>query len=417
MSKKKLAKVFYADLWGSREKKYEYLLRNDVKTTKWKELNPLEPYYFLVPKDFALEEEYKKFWKITEIFSKYRNGVTTGQDQFFTDLNKQTLKARILAIFNRSLTNDYLADIFRLKSQAGRKLLSGRQYSKYDESLLKPYAYRPFDKRWIYAENRFLWRSVEWLWKQFEKENIALVSTRILSTQHFLHVFISDMVGDYCYLSNKTKEFAIFFPLYLYPDQPKGALIGEEKGSQRIPNFTPQFLQTLKDSIKKEPAPEEIFFYIYAILYSPTYRKRYEEFLKIDFPRVPLPSNYELFKKLIDIGKELVELHLLKHSSLSQTDVGFPKGGSNIVENVKFQEKSRRVYINKEQYFEGVEKEIWEYKIGAYQVMEKYLKDRKGRKLTIEEINHYMKIHKAISLTVKLQEKIAHICKEHRLFT
>ncbi len=107
-------------------------------------------------------------------------------------------------------------------------------------------------------------------------------------------------------------------------------------------------------------------YYIYAVLYSPAYRKRYEEFLKIDFPRVPLPSSYELFKRLSDLGKYLVDLHLLKHPYLEKTDVGFPKGNSNKVEKVAYIEEGQRVFINKEQYFEGIPKEVWKYRIGAY---------------------------------------------------
>jgi len=171
-------------------------------------------------------------------------------------------------------------------------------------------------------------------------------------------------------------------------------------------NFNPEFSKALKESLGVQPTPEEIFYYIYAVLYSPTYRKRYEEFLKIDFPRVPLPSNYEVFKELSKLGKELVDLHLLKHPDLEKTDVGFPKSGSNKVEKVGYVEESQRVFINKEQYFEGVSREAWEYQIGAYQVMEKYLKDRKGRKLPLDEINHYMKVAKAIQLTIELQQKI-----------
>jgi predicted helicase len=165
----------------------------------------------------------------------------------------------------------------------------------------------------------------------------------------------------------------------------------------------------MKKSLGAEPSPEEIFYYIYSVLYSPIYRKRYEEFLKIDFPRVPLPANYDVFKGLSSLGKELVNLHLLKHPDLEMTEVGFPKDGSNKVEKVAYVEENQRVFINKEQYFEGILKEVWEYRIGAYQVMEKYLKDRKGRILSLDEINQYMKVGKAIRLTIKIQEEIDNV--------
>ena len=122
-----------------------------------------------------------------------------------------------------------------------------------------------------------------------------------------------------------------------------------------------------------------------------------------------MPSSYDVFKELSNLGKELVALHLLKHSDLEKTVVGFPKSGSNKVEKVAYTEEGRRVFINKEQYFEGIQKEIWKYQIGAYQIMEKYLKDRKGRKLSLGEINHYMKVAKAIQLTIQLQKKVGDI--------
>jgi predicted helicase len=147
----------------------------------------------------------------------------------------------------------------------------------------------------------------------------------------------------------------------------------------------------------------------YAILYSPTYRKRYEEFLKIEFPRIPLPTDYGLFKNLSELGKELVELHLLKHPSLNETGVGFPVSGSNIIEKVRYDDENERVYFNKEQYFEGISKEVWEYQIGSYQVLEKYLKDRKRRKLSLEEIEHYINVAKAIERTIEVQEEIEDI--------
>jgi len=168
-------------------------------------------------------------------------------------------------------------------------------------------------------------------------------------------------------------------------------------------------LQALGEGLNTHPTPEEIFYYIYAVFYSPIYRKRYQEFLKIDFPRVPFPSDKEIFEGLSNLGRELVDLHLLKHPDLEKTGVGFPKSGSNKVEKVSYIEERHSVFINKEQYFEGVPNEVWEYRIGAYQVMEKYLKDRKSRKLSLDEINHYMKVAKAIQLTIELQQKIDEI--------
>jgi predicted helicase len=137
-----------------------------------------------------------------------------------------------------------------------------------------------------------------------------------------------DSLGDINFFGDQS----IFFPLYLYSDQSVGAIYelplqGKSK-TRQLPNFTSEFVNAVKKSLGSEPTAKEVFFYIYAVLYSPAYRKRYEEFLKIDFPRVPLPSNREVFKRLTVLGKELVDLHLLKHPDLEKTDIGFPKGDS-----------------------------------------------------------------------------------------
>jgi predicted helicase len=415
MSEKKLAKVFYSDLWGLRKDKYKCLFENDVQTTKWQEIEPVSPYHFFVPKDFALQAEYERFWKVTEIFKSFQIGLMTGQDEFFIDSNPQALKARILAIFNKNLNDETLKNLYNLKSQAGEKTIKARNSTIFKQELICLYCYRPFDIRYVYAENKFLWRSVEELKKHFIFNNIALVTTRILAKLPFNHVFVSRYPGDNTLISSQTKERNYFFPLYLYPDEPVGVIhelpLQDKSKSTRNPNFTSEFLQAIKVSLGIEPTSEEIFYYIYAVLYSPTYRKRYEEFLKIDFPRVPLPQNNQVFEKLSNLGKELVELHLLKHPDLENTEVGFPKSGSNKVEKVGYDEEGQRVFINKEQYFDGISKVVWKYRIGAYQVMEKYLKDRKGRKLSLDEINHYMKVAKAIQLTIELQEKIDIIFK------
>jgi predicted helicase len=242
----------------------------------------------------------------------------------------------------------------------------------------------------------------------FFEQNLGIVfkRSRFLKTKEFHHLFAVERLGDINFFGDQS----IFFPLYLYPGESTGPIhelpLRAKSETHRTPNLSSEFLSAVKESLGSEPTTEEILFYIYAVLYSPTYRKRYEEFLKIDFPRVPLPSNYEVFKELSRLGKELIDLHLLKHPDLEKTKVGFPKSGSNKVEKVGYVEESQRVFINKEQYFDGIQKQVWEYQIGAYSVIEKYLKDRKGRKLSLDEINHYMKVAKAISKTIGLQEKI-----------
>jgi len=293
-----------------------------------------------------------------------------------------------LRVFTGDLSDGVVKERLKLEDTGSWKLSEARQKirKKELEKEIRPFAYRPFDVRWICYEPALIDSPRLPFMKHLLKENLSLVITRILAKTPFTHAFISDCISDICLLSTKTKETAYFFPLYLYSN----------KGKREV-NFKEEFLKAVKETLGTEPTSEEIFYYIYAVLYSPSYRKRYEEFLKIDFPRIPLPSDVEKFKKLSELGKELVELHLLKHPLPDKTDIGFPKEGTNKVGKVRYDEKTKRVYFNKEQYFEGISKEVWEYKIGSCQPMEKYLKDRKGRELTLEEIEHYMKVANAIN--------------------
>ncbi len=301
-----------------------------------------------------------------------------------------------------------LESYHNLKSTSGWKIGNRRKEifrkgETFAHKNIVLYAYRPFDTRCTYY-CEFLRRAHSELMKHFLGENMALALMRRPILEGTLsQVSVVDAITDKNFYAYQT----YFFPLYLYTDK---ELIDEEaSNSERTPNFTDKFLKAIKEALGTEPAPEEIFYYIYAVLYAPTYRKRYEEFLKIDFPRVPLPTDYELFKKLSELGKELVEFHLLKHPSLSETGVGFPVSGSNIVEKVRYDEENERVYFNKRQYFDGISKVVWEYRIGAYQVMAKYLKDRKNRELSLEEIEHYMWMAKAIERTIEVQRRIENV--------
>lgn len=411
MNQKKLAKIHYADVWGLREDKYKYLFGNNVQTTKWQKLEPVAPYYFFVPKDFALQAEYEKFWKLTEIFKEWSSGVKTHRDHFVVGFTKEEIIQR-LRIFTGKLPDELVAQSLDLKDTGTWKLNEARHKIKGQrvEDKIHPFVYRPFDIRFICYESAFIDRPRLPFMNNLLSENFGLASVRMLSKLPFSHAFISGCLTNGELVSTGTKERTYIFPLFLYPEQPpKHLFSGRLSEAKPIPNFTPEFLQAIKASISRQPIPEDVFFYIYAVLYFPTYRKRYEEFLKIDFPRVPLPSNYDVFKELSNFGKELVELHLLKHPELEKTDVGFSKSGANKVEKVAYAEEVQKVFINKEQNFEGIPKKVWEYRIGAYQVMEKYLKDRKGRKLSLDEINHYMKVAKAIRLTIELQEKIDNV--------
>jgi len=403
--------------------KYPYLSNNDVKTTKWQKLKPVEPYYFFVPKDFALQSEYEKFWKITEIFKEYSSGVQTKRDNLAVNIDNNILRTNFLMFKNLNLPNEIIEKTFKVTDTYEWTLTEAREKVSKDDidEKIKKYYYRPFDQRWIYYSDAVLARPFKRVMKHLFSENLAIATSRKYPGTKIFGSIVIDFIGDIHSVAGQT----YFFPLYLYKqkESKKGSsrskvMVLFEPGAGyeiKEPNFSPVFTEQITDCCKRELPPEEIFNYIYAILYSPTYRKKYEEFLKIDFPRIPLPSNYKVFKELSTLGKELVELHLLKSLALNETEVGFPKGNSNIVEKVSYEEENQSVFINKEQYFEGISKEMWEYRIGAYQVMQKYLKDRKKRKLSLDEVNHYMKVAKAIQLTIELQGKIDEVNKKNKI--
>jgi type I restriction-modification system DNA methylase subunit len=401
-------KVYYADLWGLQNEKYDYLLTNDVETTRkqnrWQELEPVAPWYFFVPMDFRLQKEYDNCWKITQIFQEWGSGIITRRDDLAVAFQRDKLQEKMFMFTNSALPDSIIAKTFRGRDTSEWNLHTARERVKNEkiQELIREYRYRPWDFRHIYYSDSIVSRTCKRWMRHLLKPNVAIALMRTpMPWEKLTQVLVVDSIADMNFYGFQT----YFFPLYRYSDEAEGQMFGEQ---ECIPNFTDKFLQAIKESLEAEPTPEEIFYYVYAVLYSHTYRQRYEEFLKIDFPSIPLPTDYKAFKALSNLGKELVDLHLLKHPALEQSEVGFPREGSYKVDNIRYKEGEQRVDINKDQYFEGVSKEVWEYRIGADQVMEKYLKDRKGRQLplSMDEINHYMKVAKAIRLTIGLQGKI-----------
>ena len=178
------------------------------------------------------------------------------------------------------------------------------------------------------------------------------------------------------------------------------------------PNIKSEIFKSLSKAYKKDISPEEIFYYIYAVLYSETYRTKYAEFLKIDFPRVPFTKDYKLFKKMSEYGNRLVDFHLLKSQELDSPIARFQGKVNNRVEKLKYDDKAGVLYINKEQYFEGISQDVWSYQIGGYQVCDKWLKDRKERVLSLDEIQTYCRIVTAIQKTIEIQKAIDKIYNE-----
>jgi len=417
--------VKYADVWGLRgdmgEKntKYDFLFSNDTESTEWKILEPKEPYCFFTEKEFKAEEEYEKFISLEDIFREYKAGIATGKDDFLVDFDKTSL-LRKLSISEKSL--------FELKMQhykVGKQLID-KWYQELKhtnvENQALPFSYRPFDNRFVIYNTKILQRARDIIMKHLRQDNLALLSMRqYIHSNPYSHAFVVRSVVDRrIFISNRGA--AHVFPLYLYNDieaQQQISLLQDHPTNNKTTNINVEFQALLNNSYNPQPAtmplekqkafdvpPEEIFYYIYAVLYSNTYREKYQEFLKIDFPRIPFTKDYGLFQKFSEFGKELVGLHLLKSPVLNNPITKFYGEGEGKVEKREYKESESRVYINGTQYFEGIEPEIWNYQIGGYQVLDKWLKDRKGHTLSAEDIKHYCKVVTALKKTIEIQKEI-----------
>ncbi|MEW6409289.1 MAG: type ISP restriction/modification enzyme [Nitrospirota bacterium] len=421
---KGLGKVFYQDVYSLREKKYEYLNKHDIKSTKWIRLQPSEPYYFFVKKDFSLQARYDKFWSIQDIFIKSSSGVKTHRDHFVVGFTKEEIMQR-MRTFTSDLPDDLVRQGLNLKDTHDFKLKEVRERLRkedWKDSIL-PYSYRPFDNRYICYRPELIDRDRFEVMHHFYQDNIGICVTRQLSTPDFLHAFVTNNVADICSVSIKTRETGYIFPLYLYTkrDNPTKKhslktfmLLFEPQADYfvRKPNLSEVLIDKLTKTLKKSLTPEQIFFYIYSILYSNIYRTKYAEFLKIDFPRVPFTKDYKLFSKMAELGEKLVDLHLMKSSELDPPVAKLQGKGDNKVEKLKYDDKERHLYVNQNQYFKGITKEVWQYQIGGYRVCDKWLKDRKGRRLSLDDIKHYCKIITSLQKTIKIQKVIDNIYPE-----
>jgi predicted helicase len=286
---------------------------------------------------------------------------------------------------------------------------------------IKRILYRPFDERWTYytGQSRGIFSSPQVnVMRQMFQPNLALCVGRagqVVGIEHDWNiVFCAATIADFNLFYRGGN---VTFPLYLYPDPEKSKrrhgfslMLFESEApygkGQRIPNIASGILAALTSAYQRELVPEQIFHYIYAILYTKAYRQKYAEFLKTDFPRVPFTNDYLLFEKIAGQGAELVALHLLKSGQLTKPITRFEGSGDLRVVKVTYGVEQQQVQINPDQYFTGVPSAVWEYHIGGYQVVEKWLKDRKGRFLSSEEITIYVNLITAIAATIRIQASL-----------
>lgn len=413
------ASIRHSDLWGLRQSKYDFLSEAVLDNTVWKDLTPTSPFYLFIPQDTKLRAEYDQFWQTTRVFPTHNVGFVTARDKFLIDLDKPSLHARMAKFraTEKEISNDEIEAIFGLKDTTSWSLKEAREQLRTNSLWQKDFTkcvYRPFDIRHIYYSRDMLERPVYQIQRHMLMgNNIGLVCSRQQSVQGtWTLVGAVNRIVESCYISNRTAEINYLFPLYIYGQ------VGGDLGllHMRSPNFNPEFLRALAEKLKlpqegdyglpRTIRPEDILNYTIAVFHSPTYRRRYADFLKLDFPRLPLTGNLDLFRSLAAMGAELVALHLLESPKIHDFITGFPEKGDNVVEKVQYTDKDKRVWINKVQYFSGVPKSVWEFHIGGYQVCEKWLKDRKGRALTYEDIQHYQKIVVALNETIRIMSKI-----------
>jgi predicted helicase len=414
----KLGKVFHYDLYGVREFKYGFLLENNIEKVDFTEVKQEEPLYFFTQKDFEIIEEYENGFQVNALFPVNSVGVITARDKFTISEKKGELISRIeefISIGNEDARERYGLgkDAIDWKVEYAKEDLM--EYGVDSRSISK-YFYRPFDTRLTYytgKSNGFHCRPREKVMKHFiNGDNIGLIASkrnRQVSTGYF---FISKLITDFHILDNAQDSTSVF-PLYLYEED--NTILSEISHPNRKPNLSMEIVNKIADKLGLRFTPEveytdgtfsplAILDYIYAVLHSPSYREKYKEFLKIDFPRIPYPQDKAIFYDLVKLGGELRQIHLLESSVVEEFITIYPVDGTNEIQKVEFVEG--KVWINDQQYFDNIPKIAWEFYIGGYQPAQKWLKDRKGRVLGFDDVRHYHKIIKALVETDRIMKEI-----------
>ncbi len=427
-----LAKVFHYDLYGKRQFKYDFLLNNNLKSVPFVKLKNKAPMYFMVQKDFELEKRYSEGFRINDLIIENSLGLLTKRDKLSIAFSDKELIDKITYFLSEDVPIEEACKKFGLEikdkdkwnAHEARRLVHASDIKKYVKNCL----YRPFDNRYVFYNTRFTARLNKRVLQHLAKDNIAIILGRqgkAVGGDEWNVIFVSN------YLSEQNiyrRGGGTVFPLYTYPNDLFNGN-GHGHASPRVPNLNEKITEQLSEKLqlkyvhekkkgKSSFAPIDVLDYIYAILHSPTYREKYKEFLKVDFPRVPYPKDVAAFWKLVTLGEELRQIHLLESPRLEESDYGiYNQSGDNIIarkmtkSSIGFEltddtKQIGRVWVNDEQYFENVPLRAWEFYIGGYQPAQKWLKDRHGRKLSYEDVEHYQKIIAALTETAGLMQKI-----------
>ncbi|MGY6662101.1 MAG: type ISP restriction/modification enzyme [Glycocaulis sp.] len=397
---KPLAKVFHADLWGTRSGKYDALNAGAISSKVFEKIRLEDPYYYFSKSNYKIKSIYEEYFPLSEMFMVRSIAVMSKRDGIAVQGSAYEV---------RSIVNDFqilsyqeIKDKYDDAHDARDWNLRGVKANllSYNENNIRKILYRPFDYKFTYYSNfsrGFLAYPVYEVGRHMLQENVAMLMTRI--TKEHPGGLVTDVIM--AHKSASRYDGTYFAPLYLYPEE-------DSLDQTRRVNFDPKIWRKLrelaKDDTRGEPDEITIFDYIYGVLHSPDYRETFAEFLKTDFPRIPYPASPAIFWQLSEKGGELRRLHLMEPASIGETPYPFMGEGDSVVDKPSFDAGS--VWINKAQRFEGVPEIAWNFYIGGYQPAQKWLKDRKGRALSFADIQHYQRIIKVLSETHRIMGEI-----------
>ncbi len=421
----KLGEVFHFDKFGERKAKYNFLNTNNLNSINFINIRYSKPYYFFIPKDESEKRKYETYIKLDDLFPIKVTGIVTARDSVVIDISKEKLKKRMNEFTDYRKSDEEIRNYLFPNKKAGKylpgdsrgwKLSEARKKIKDNvhEEYIKKVSYRPFDTRYIYySPNMVDWGRENYMKHFLNKINLGIDACRQLVSEKYSHIFITDKIVDDSFVSNKSRERGYVFPLYLIKES--NLTKNYDFNMNREPNIDIEIIHDIeeklnftftneKEDTEKTFSPLDLLDYIYAVLHSPTYREKYKEFLRIDFPRIPYPEGKDTFLKLVELGRKLRTIHLLENPIVEEFTTSYPISGSNKVEKISY--KERKVFINKEQYFANIPELVWNFYIGGYQPAQKWLKDRKGRELSTDDIFHYQKIIVALTETDRIMKKI-----------
>ena len=388
--------IWRGDLWGKRLEKYRATAEGTLESVDWVTLKPVPSFYLFAQQEAALQKDFSSGRLLTEIFPVNVLGFQTHRDGFAISFSESEMKRKLVDFGDESIPDEMIADKYGLKSSGSWSLSEARAAAR-DGAATAPQivAYRPFDDRWSEFSTLTIDRPRRELLDQVAgRDNLCLLVPRQIGITTWRHAFIATTPAESCLVSSDTKS-----QNYVFPSRTFGP------GAESRENFSREFRAFVDARYEHHYTTEEILGYIYAVLHAPTYRTRYVEFLRIEFPRVPFPEAADDFEKLAKLGWALIQAHLL--SNLPRKKLAAYNGkGDHTVEAVRYSPEEQVISINKTQFFKPVPEAVWNFHIGGYQVLDKYLKSRKGRTLTLDEINHVGAIADSLAFTIEQMEKI-----------